>query len=1126
MNFMMFAMETEAMLDVSERAMSKSFSQRVITLSWWLQLCSIAFFIAMLWGRACAARLHPQWRTYGTAAPKAYLLKDKCALVDMLSVLPSCIHMTGLVGRCPNLMWLGIVRSVDIMTQQPSTGLAIRKLRSLLHDDGPLLMLVYVFGAVLWILFSGLFFLANCTNSASTWSAAEFKGEPWQRFESIPSSMFFVLISLSKEEPLASVFQSCFSRVLVVIVCIFGVPLFAIPAGIIGCVLQRSASSTEASELELSRGGGAARERAVNPGPRASSLDLSARRVYWHVVTAVVGFGSALTFFFYTAGPTVFLFFPLHISASVVAVVDGVAAVIFCVEWTVRAFYGGYSYLTSSMGIVDLLSWPMGIAHAALWVSGVSIGDWLRAACVLRVLKLERYVRAFHDAIDIVTAELPLAKASSFVIFLMWIVFSTLLYFTERDNRDPDIRENYGSVARSLWAEVINLHGEWVWCDFSSLGKAVCVFISVFSTSICIVPVAIFTSGFESRIHARLSTIEDVDIARWEAARRPQGCCRKRDVYDACYAHLHVAVHKGRPFQVLRVASVLVTLLSACLTAWVTVSYQAATGCIILDCCASLFMLLEFSLRLYALGWIYLSSIVGVCDVMSLLAFVVSLTSMRPVALQLAVNQRVVCLLIPLRLLRLITLETYLPAIHILISVMRINRKWFSKSGYALIAIWYIYGTLLYLFERGGEGAMAVRYHDVLSGLQFALVHLTGDVPIYEYTLPSKAVHVLGFALGMGCTAAFTGIFTAGFVDYLKRQRRVERRHVNESRLRNAFRLVVLVVTLQRRFRQRQRQRAVAGRWTQIRAVIGLGAARDHRQSGRSFPSLRELARRIVRAETAFGKRVMWVAHAALALNLIKTIVSTVPETQSSPIIVALCDTAEVATGMVFLVEYVLRLVAARPVWRTLLKPPRIIDFFCLLPTFCRLGLVGEVYGHHHWSRDGSRVDVWQRAVDCALIFRVLRVFQFPIVSKVTKRAWRAFTLVVAGLSVPGILALQVWFITASLFMVVEYIYDGDSWTDMATLPDALYWTSIYLVGEWANVDFSPGAGSRLCIFTCLIGVAIFAMPIGLVVEVVKNIFEDAAAARQTHREYLRIAAQRREKMAEARRIRDGVSKS
>jgi len=56
----------------------------------------------------------------------------------------------------------------------------------------------------------------------------------------------------------------------------------------------------------------------------------------------------------------------------------------------------------------------------------------------------------------------------------------------------------------------------------------------------------------------------------------------------------------------------------------------------------------------------------------------------------------------------------------------------------------------------------------------------------------------------------------------------------------------------------------------------------------------------------------------------------------------------------------------------------------------------------------------------------------------------------------------------------------------MTSVPAAMYWCCIYLTGEWANVDFTY-AGSRLCILYVIFGIAMFSIPVGIIVESVKS---------------------------------------
>merc|ERR1719188_1128728 len=116
----------------------------------------------------------------------------------------------------------------------------MRRLRRMLYRDGKLLVTAFMFGLVIWLIMSCLYFLSNRHNDegeGATWESYRFRyrGEepkPWMKFESIPSSMWFVLINLVKEHPLADAHIYLLQRVWVCFVCIFGMPLFALPTSV------------------------------------------------------------------------------------------------------------------------------------------------------------------------------------------------------------------------------------------------------------------------------------------------------------------------------------------------------------------------------------------------------------------------------------------------------------------------------------------------------------------------------------------------------------------------------------------------------------------------------------------------------------------------------------------------------------------------------------------------------------------------------------------------------------------------------------------------------------------------------------------------------------------------------
>merc|ERR1719378_1393227 len=59
-----------------------------------------------------------------------------------------------------------------------------------------------------------------------------------------------------------------------------------------------------------------------------------------------------------------------------------------------------------------------------------------------------------------------------------------------------------------------------------------------------------------------------------------------------------------------------------------------------------------------------------------------------------------------------------------------------------------------------------------------------------------------------------------------------------------------------------------------------------------------------------------------------------------------------------------------------------------------------------------------------------------------------------------------------------------------------MYWCCIFLIGEWANVDFTY-PGSRLCIFYVFFGIGIFSIPTGILVEAAQNFMQEGIEERK-----------------------------
>merc|ERR1719440_930959 len=225
-------------------------------------------------------------------------------------------------------------------------------------------------------------------------------------------------------------------------------------------------------------------------------------------------------------------------------------------------------------------------------------------------------------------------------------------------------------------------------------------------------------------------------------------------------------------------------------------------------------------------------SLVGACDIASLVAICISLGSHRTYVFNPNYHDDnfIYDMIVPLRTLRCFCIENYAHALHTLLSVFYINRKPMLKSFYSLVCIWYIFGTCLYLTERdapdGGfrfvgkhsmdveeeedEITMKHRYRDILTGLQFALVHITGDYPIADYCARSMPFHFVGCISGMICISSFTGIFVASINNFLRDEHALGRKAEAQRRI-DAVMTTILMVQFKFRARRRRHQLALQG---------------------------------------------------------------------------------------------------------------------------------------------------------------------------------------------------------------------------------------------------------------------------------------------------------------------------
>ena len=82
---------------------------------------------------------------------------------------------------------------------------------------------------------------------------------------------------------------------------------------------------------------------------------------------------------------------------------------------------------------------------------------------LVRMLKLERYVKAVTVFGDVIRGNLNILAVSGFFALVAWVFASSLLFYTERQGLDPEMTPYYQSIPMAMWVTLpIHSGGEGV----------------------------------------------------------------------------------------------------------------------------------------------------------------------------------------------------------------------------------------------------------------------------------------------------------------------------------------------------------------------------------------------------------------------------------------------------------------------------------------------------------------------------------------------------------------------------------------------------------------------------------------------------------------------------------------
>jgi len=369
------------------------------------------------------------------------------------------------------------------------------------------------------------------------------------RFKSIPSSMFFVLLSLAGEFPLADKYGP-WGRVVAAFTAVLSVGIFAIPTGLVGAALEGAISALNdgdekdydvdeedvAEIVALARGEetGSLHSPSYTNTPFYKSLT-----GYLIVVSAVFAILSTVESVREYCGDSVsgfLMFYALNVCLCL----------FFLLEWIMRLLTAGAiptlkAILTPgfSMQLVDLMSWlpemmflVMSLTSSAAvnhqkensdhhqssrpganmepWDMHTSSGEappvmYFPAyisltAALFRMIKYERYIHGFKILDRVLDKSMGVLMIGGAAAAVITVFASTLMYYAERHNPDPHTQKYYSSIPMAMWMTTLNLSGEAPLCDYTTAGSLVVGILSITACAIFAIPVGALGSGFEAVI--------------------------------------------------------------------------------------------------------------------------------------------------------------------------------------------------------------------------------------------------------------------------------------------------------------------------------------------------------------------------------------------------------------------------------------------------------------------------------------------------------------------------------------------------------------------------------------------------------------------------------------------------
>lgn len=984
--------------------------------------------------------------------------------------------------------------------------------------------------------------LVDCTEAGCP-STIETPYPCYNLYQSIPMASYYSLLNLFGEFPLID--QHSFGGMIVgTITAVVAVAVFALPAGIIGNGFE--------SEIEKRRN----REETVDPiieqrlrtdGFLGDAMTFRGRCYNFLHAQVVSGSGAFdMLINLLVVGTTLtFMIDTFDDLSSGVSkafdIFELIAVMVFTGEYILRVYsaaedpkfqHSRWGYLTGFLPMVDLLSvvpyWAQIAWTGTIWSATVGSatsfgGNLVKSLRLLRILRFEKYTHAFTSFDDVISRNIDVLAVTAFTAILFWVFFGALLYFTERDNLDPEMASNYNTVPNAMWITLLNLSGEAPLAQYSLVGKIATGILGLFATGIFGIPIGILGAGFEQVVaEENKDNTEELtgdESGTLASPSRSQEAHLGTSFEQSCYQFVNgIGSTAARRFE----TTIYILIFTAVGVGVLQTVKGHENDFSQVELLTVIVFTIEYVIRLIGVGADPMFAPRG-HPVTARLRFVVSFYSMVDL---LAIVPYYLTMALPgslvdqydeylrmCRIIRLAKLDKYIPSITLIDDVVRLKYNSLRVAFFAAMTLWILFAALIYLFEYDDtvndidpvplygcveDCTMYDRFQNFFDSMVYTGIHLTGDYPIITYTWPARFVNFFMVISAVGVVSIPSALIASGFVEIVQSKTKARqsgqdappRGMAGDDWYEHSYR------TLQGVAPPPSRWGPTVDAW-QIAVNEFLNGKKD--EHGHAHFTSWSRACRI------FIFTVIITNILAVLLESIPSIDKAVGNNPGN-----FFDVFEALAVMVFATEYVARLFCApknrEALYSSLVYATTffgIVDFLSTAPWFIEQALL--LSGVITDGDDNARI---------FRIFRIFRILQLEDFVTAFSKLDNVFRASKDVLKATGLLALIIWVGCGALFFIFEEnnpnwrqcddsiplvandteipgCYDFASTAQcnayypgmcdqkvFTSMPNSLYLTAVFLGGEWGVVDFS-WPGRFVCLFLCVVGIGLYAIPIG-----------------------------------------------